>query len=133
MKKINIIYPPLVEDAYDYFHEEDASVTKGQVFRKLIEDNIIQLNGYPTKDAIEAGIVRDFSEDANLTFEEFLEIYPVFKRYDANYFWLEDEFWVMDEALLAFIEVDLEKDAFSDYELTELEAFFEDSIEESIS
>jgi hypothetical protein len=129
MKQFNIIYPPLVEEAYQYYQQLDPSIRKQDVFNLLYEGNIINENGYGTDFAIKNGFIREFTEKVNMPFEEFLEIYPVFKHYSPKHFILVDGFWQIDEPLKLQINQDILAKKFNDYESTELEAYFEKDID----
>ncbi|HDT8092555.1 TPA: hypothetical protein RD660_001623, partial [Enterococcus faecalis] len=49
--------------------------------------------GTPTEEALKKGLVKDFYEEYDLSFEEFLKLYPFFKNYDPDYFGKIDGFW----------------------------------------
>ena len=107
LKQITIIFPPLVEEAYRFFKEVNSEISKQEVFKILIEQNVVKPNGYPTDFALETGVVSEFTEEANITFDELLAIYPVFRRYPSEHFKLINGFWMVDECLKARIEQDI--------------------------
>lgn len=91
---MEIVYPPLVEQAFKYYTEElHEKIDKSELYRAMVADNIITQTGLPTEYALQAGYVKDFYEPEDLTFEEFLEIYPVFKLIDCDEFALVDGYW----------------------------------------
>lgn len=49
--------------------------------------------GLPTEEAIAKGWIKDYYENENLSFDEFLALYPVFETYDPDAFQLIDGFW----------------------------------------
>ena len=61
MKKINIVYPPLVEQAYTMMKKLNKNVSKQEVYRKLIEVNMIDQQGKPTKWALDNGLICEVS------------------------------------------------------------------------
>lgn len=94
---MNIIYPPLVEQSIQFHFPEYQSteLPKAEMYRMMVERGIITENGMPTEYALENGLVKDYYEEENLSFEEFLMIYPYFERYDADLFQNIDGFWEM--------------------------------------
>lgn len=59
MEKMNIIYPPLVEQMYKFMHQVDRKVTKQDVYKKAFELNLIDYQGHPTKWALEQGYISE--------------------------------------------------------------------------
>lgn len=100
---MNIIYPPLVEDSLSYhFDEKNIEMEdKIRMYQHMIEIGIITEQGLPTEKALDMGWVKDFYEEEDMSFEDFLTLYPVFKRYDVNLFQKIDGFW---EISLSFKE-----------------------------
>ncbi|GBD61046.1 putative uncharacterized protein [Tetragenococcus halophilus subsp. halophilus] len=92
---MEIIYPPLVEQSIQYYTQgnEQKTISKAEMYRSMVEKGILTENGLPTDYALENGWVKDFYEDEHLSFEDFLEIYPVFKNYDPELFQIIDGFW----------------------------------------
>lgn len=92
---MEIVYPPLVEQSVEYHlhSREYESVSKADMYRSMVENGIITENGLPTDYALENGWIKDFYEDENLSFEAFLQLYPVFKAYDPDSFQKMDGFW----------------------------------------
>ena len=58
MKNMNIVYPPLVEQAYQMMKQLNKNVSKQDVYKKLIEINMIDQQGSPTKWALDNGLVK---------------------------------------------------------------------------
>ncbi|UUV98131.1 hypothetical protein [Vagococcus luciliae] len=92
---MNIIYPPLVEDSLSYyFYDKEIDLQdKVDMYQSMLSAGVIDEYGLPTKEALEKGWVKDFYEEENLSFEEFLNLYPIFCSYDKNKFQLIDGFW----------------------------------------
>lgn len=91
----------------------------------MYKGNIINENGYGTDFAIKNGFIREFTEIENMSFEEFLEVYPVFKYYSPKHFILVDGFWQIDELLKLQINQDVLVGKFNEHESMELEVYFE--------
>lgn len=92
---MDIIYPPLVEDSLSYyFGQKRINVEdKAAMYQHMVDSEIITEQGLPTQKALDLGWVKDFYEEENLSFDEFLELYPVFKSFDSNHFKMIDGFW----------------------------------------
>ncbi len=56
---MNIVYPPLVEQAYQMMKKLNKNVSKQEVYKKLIETNMIDQQGKPTKWALDNGLVSE--------------------------------------------------------------------------
>ena len=59
MKNTNIVYPPLVEQAYQMMKQLNKNVSKQEIDKKLIEINMIDQQGNPTKWALDNGLVSE--------------------------------------------------------------------------
>ena len=87
---MNIIYPPLVEQMYKFMHEIDKSLTKQDVYKKAIENNMIDYQGNPTKEAIEKGYIQEVPTGKEPTSDKDLD--NVFSRMpDSAFKWVESE------------------------------------------
>ena len=65
----NIKYPTLVEQSYEFMKQLKPSVTKQEVYLLLVENNMIDENGNPTKYAIDNHLV-EVKEAPKLTQEQ---------------------------------------------------------------
>ena len=83
---MEIIYPSLIEEAYHHSKKFHPEITKEVIYRHFYEAGLIKENGDPTEKALSEGVVKDYTEDWDLTFEEFLAIYPVFRSFDPKHF-----------------------------------------------
>lgn len=122
---MEIIYPPLVEQSYQYFQSIQSPLTKAEVYRLLVEQEVIDAFGNPTNHSLQLGWVREYTEVENASFEEFLMIYPLFRQYDASCFYLLEGFWEMTQALKKELIEQLHRDMFNYEEQCQLEAYFE--------
>ncbi|MFC6465125.1 hypothetical protein ACFP65_09135 [Marinilactibacillus sp. GCM10026970] len=120
---MNIIYPPLVEQCYKAFKEENKDLQKADVYTMLIENNILTENGMPTEHAIKTGWVKEFTEELDLTFEEFLKVYPIFAEFDKESFAFIDGFWEITKELREDIVEGLQHNKFEHDERIQLESF----------
>ena len=59
MKNMNIVYTPLVEQAYQMMKHLNKNVSKQEIYKKLIEINMIDQQGNPTKWALDNGLVSE--------------------------------------------------------------------------
>ncbi|EKY8188984.1 hypothetical protein Q7187_002566 [Enterococcus faecalis] len=58
MKKMNIIYPPLVEQSFQFYQDyEQERYDKSELYRIMVMKNIINENGTPTEEALKKGLV----------------------------------------------------------------------------
>lgn len=59
----------------------------------MVMKNIINENGILIEEVFKKGLVKDFYEEYDLFFEEFLKLYLFFNNYDFDYFQKIDGFW----------------------------------------
>lgn len=123
---MQIIFPPLVEEGYRYCRKQGIVTTKQEVFLELVAKGILKENGDPTAAALSAGYVADFTEVPQMTFAEFLAVYPVFQRYPVEHFTQLDGFWEIDRDLLKTLQQELDANYLTADEELQLAAFLED-------
>lgn len=128
---MEIIYPSLIEEAYRYNKKFDSKITKAEIYQHFYQVGLIQENGEPTIEALEKGYVKDYTEDWDITFSEFLSIYPVFKQYNPSHFKMIEHFWEMNRTLQIEILEKWENDEFKEEESIDLTAFFEERLPSS--
>lgn len=92
---MRVIYPSLVEQAVEELAEGEKITLdyKAQVYQALIKDKIIDEFGFPTEYALSQGYVESITEEPNLEWDEFLDMYPIFKKYDQVEFERINGFW----------------------------------------
>ena len=97
---MNIIYPPLVEQMYKFMRQAGMNVTKQDVYKKAIENNMIDYQGNPTKEAIEKGYIQEVPTGKEPTSDKDLD--NVFSRMpDSAFTWIESQgSYAMDTAEL---------------------------------
>lgn len=121
---MKIIYPPLVEQASAYFFGAQASLEqKAATYKALVADKLILPTGTPTKWALKQGLIKDYYEACDLTFSQFLELYPLFKAFPASNFELIDGFWEMDLSLKETLLKSLENGELTYDERIQLEEY----------
>ena len=125
---MEIIYPSLIEEAYRHSKKFHPEITKEAIYRHFYEAGLIKENGDPTEKALSEGVVKDYTEDWDLTFEAFLAIYPVFRSFDPKHFKKINYFWEMDLALQEKILDQWEQETFTEEEIIDLTAFFEERL-----
>lgn len=65
---MRVLYPKLVEEAYNYIAESEPAVknapnaVKSAIYSKMVNDGIIDENGEPTQTAIDRGFIDGDSE-----------------------------------------------------------------------
>ena len=64
--KFNIKYPNLVEQAYNQLKENGFSVTKAQVYKKMLDIGMIEKDGTPTQNALNAGLIEKIKQARKL-------------------------------------------------------------------
>ena len=113
---MTIIYPPLVEQSVQFYRKNgQKKVSRSELYRLMVEKHLIHENGSPTDEAIENGLIKDFYEAYDLSFEAFLALYPVFKKYNSELFKKIDGFWEIPLSLKEELTEQLE-DGKSNYD-----------------
>ncbi|TBX38090.1 hypothetical protein EUZ87_14210 [Lactiplantibacillus paraplantarum] len=105
---MRVLYPRLVEEAYNYIAKAEPAVknapnaVKSEIYSKMVNDGIIDENGEPTQTAIDRGFIDGDSEldyePATLT--KFKAMYPCYKEYDDSHFSHTDQGWVIDSYVM---------------------------------
>jgi hypothetical protein len=102
---MKIIYPPLVEQAYGELRAMGLDVTKDRVYRMMINKDLIDQQGQPTKWALDKGYVDNFIgkadgslEPANLS--AFKRMYPVYAEFSDDHFVKASVGWAADKYVI---------------------------------
>lgn len=94
---MNIKYPMLVEQSYKFLKEAGFELTKAEVYRKMIEANIIDRYGKPTDEAIKEGWVKNY--DADNPIQKFKQVYGFpFNALDDKHYRLDEQGNVLIDA-----------------------------------
>lgn len=64
--KFNIKYPNLVEQAYNQLKKDGFSVTKAQVYKRMLDIGMIEKDGMPTQNALNAGLIEKIKQARKL-------------------------------------------------------------------
>lgn len=124
---MKIIYPALVEEATSYLLGQKQEVdSKAKLYCLMVDKGMISETGEPTDYGIEQGWIKVFAETEELTLESFLEIYPVFQRYDLDLFQQIDGFWEIPLSLKEQILQELTEEIFDYDEEIQLKEYLAD-------
>lgn len=64
LKKMNIIYPPLVEQSFQFYQDyEQERYDKSELYRIMVMKNIINENGTPTEEALKKDQLKTFMKN----------------------------------------------------------------------
>ena len=124
---MGIIYPPLVEQGVQYYLETTKqSLDKSTFYRSMVEKGIITETGWPTQQAIENGLIKDYYEDEGLSFEEFLRIYSIFKEYNEGLFQCIDGYWEIPVNMKENLVSQLESGELTFEDIQQIQMYLED-------
>ena len=84
--KFNIKYPKLIEQAYTQLKKNGFSVTKAQVYKRMLDIGMIEKDGTPTQNALNAGLI----ESPQNPIRMFKAQYPIFSIVDDKHFKVVD-------------------------------------------
>ncbi|MBS7576879.1 MULTISPECIES: hypothetical protein [unclassified Enterococcus] len=125
---MKIYYPPLVEQANElidkYKHPRAQAATKADIYRLLVSKQLLAENGAPTAAAVAKGYVKDYYEAADLNFNAFLELYPVFTQFDSALFRKIGGFWEIPIDFKDYLLAEISQDTFDYDEQIALESYF---------
>lgn len=123
---MNIEYPPLVEQTVSYYQQPHHRNNQAKCYRQLVKRGIITTTGEPTTEALANGWVKDFYEAENLSFSEFVALYPIFSTYDHAVFKKIEGFWEIPITLQRNLLERLSKQLGDYDELIQIEAYLEE-------
>ena len=92
---MKVVYPSLVEQFYEGLKSEGVSVGKDEVYRTMVETNLIDENGVPTQYALDNGFIKCVDNEPE-SLAEFKELYPNLQKYSDDHFMKTDEGWCID-------------------------------------
>ncbi|WPP11729.1 hypothetical protein [Lacticaseibacillus paracasei] len=102
---MKVVYPSLVEQFYEGLKSEGVTVGKDEVYRTMVETNLIDENGVPTQYALDNGFIKCVDNEPE-SLAEFKELYPNLQKYSDDHFmktyegWCVDTFVARSEAML---------------------------------
>ncbi|KRL05901.1 hypothetical protein [Liquorilactobacillus oeni] len=121
---MEIMYPPLVEQGFRFFSKLNPDLTKADTYSFLVKNMIITPWGYPTDKALQAGWVKEINEEQDLSFPQFLAIYPVFAKFKQSFFKKIDGFWEIKMSLKNQLLWQLKQSFFDEDEEEQLQEYF---------
>ena len=92
---MKVVYPSIVEQFYEGLKSEGVTVGKDEVYRTMVETNLIDENGVPTQYALDNGFIKCVDNEPE-SLAEFKELYPNLKKYSDDHFMKTDEGWCID-------------------------------------
>ena len=92
---MKVVYPSLVEQFYEGLKSEGVTVGKDEVYRTMVETNLIDENGVPTQYALDNGFIKCVDNEPE-SLAEFKELYPNLQKYSDDHFMKTDEGWCID-------------------------------------
>lgn len=99
---MNIIYPPLVEQAYQFAKNQGLHITKDEVYRMQVEQGLITETGEPTQKALNEGLVTSYQQKHKRLID-FKQEYPIFAKYPAIEFTQQAGIWYVSQQVLSDI------------------------------
>ncbi|EKQ21533.1 prophage Lp4 protein 12 [Lacticaseibacillus paracasei] len=85
----------IVEQFYEGLKSEGVTVGKDEVYRTMVETNLIDENGDPTQYALDNGFIKCVDNEPE-SLAEFKELYPNLQKYSDDHFMKTDEGWCVD-------------------------------------
>ncbi|RND91158.1 hypothetical protein FAM18175_00618 [Lacticaseibacillus paracasei] len=92
---MKVVYPSIVEQFYEGLKSEGVAVGKDEVYRTMVETNLIDENGVPTQYALDNGFIKCVDNEPE-SLAEFKELYPNLQKYSDDHFMKTDEGWCID-------------------------------------
>ena len=92
---MKVVYPSIVEQFYEGLKSEGVTVGKDEVYRTMVETNLIDENGVPTQYALDNGFIKCVNNEPE-SLAEFKELYPNLQKYSDDHFMKTDEGWCID-------------------------------------
>jgi Fe2+ or Zn2+ uptake regulation protein len=92
---MKVVYPSIVEQFYEGLKSEGVTVGKDEVYRTMVETNLIDENGVPTQYALDNGFIKCVDNEPE-SLAEFKELYPNLQKYSDDHFMKTDEGWYID-------------------------------------
>ena len=92
---MKVVYPSIVEQFYEGLKSEGVTAGKDEVYRTMVETNLIDENGDPTQYALDNGFIKCVNNEPE-SLAEFKELYPNLQKYSDDHFMKTDEGWCID-------------------------------------
>lgn len=120
---MEIIYPPLVEQSYQFITQQSIAVTKAEVYQMMVSEGMLTQTGEPTKKALEQGIVTEYKQQ-HRTLKEFKQEYPIFKGYPVKEFTQQEGVWYVSQDVIADIQAILDANNCDVDTLNQIDMYF---------
>lgn len=104
---MKVIYPPLVEQSYQFIIQQGIETTKSEVYQMMVAEGMLTQTGEPTKKALEEGIVTEYKQQHH-TLKEFKREYSIFRHYPAKEFTQQAGIWYVSQKVIADIQAILD-------------------------
>lgn len=92
---MKVVYPSIVEQFYEGLKSEGVTAGKDEVYRTMVETNLIDENGVPTQYALDNGFIKCVDNEPE-SLAEFKDLYPNLQKYSDDHFMKTDEGWCVD-------------------------------------
>lgn len=92
---MKVVYPSIVEQFYEGLKSEGVTAGKDEVYRTMVETNLIDENGVSTQYALDNGFIKCVDNEPE-SLAEFKELYPNLQKYSDDHFMKTDEGWCID-------------------------------------
>ena len=106
---MKIIYPPLVEQAYNWMKGLGMNVTKAEVYQVQVKEGFLTETGEPTQKALDEALVKSYQQKHSRLID-FKQEYPVFVEYPTSEFTQQDGIWYVSQKILDHISEWVEQD-----------------------
>lgn len=120
---MNIIYPMLVEQSYQFMQQQGIEVSKAEVYQMMVREGIVTQTGEPTKKAVGEGLVTSYQKQHS-TLKEFKKEYPLFRKYPVKEFTQQDGIWYVSQKIIEEITDLLQSENSSYDELQQVTTYF---------
>ena len=92
---MKVVYPSIVEQFYEGLKSEGVTAGKDEVYRTMVETNLIDENGVPTQYALDNGFIK-YVDNEPESLAEFKALNPNLQKYSDDHFMKTDEGWCID-------------------------------------
>lgn len=125
---MKVIYPSLVEQAFDIYVSKNGSVIpkrvnelKSHIYNVLVKDGILKQNGDPTQKAKDDGLVGSFTPNEHGEYEpesvrDLKLMYPMYAQFSDNHFMKSSQGWLADAYVIRSVSNQILNDPSSNEE-----------------
>lgn len=120
---MRVIYPPLVEQAYQFISSQGIEATKEDVYRMMVSEGMLTQNGNPTEKALNQGLVKEYKQQHD-TLKAFKRDYRLFRNYPAKEFTKQEGVWYVSQKIIQDIQVILDANNCDHETFIQIETYF---------